>query len=100
MEKALAKAMELRDQYGGMISQMSGMLPGAAGGAEGIGAMLAKLEDLHELIVKVNAQFRDPAKTTFVCVSIAEFLSVVRDWWWGVGAFKQERAPAKVQEEI
>ena len=47
-----------------------------AGGAEGIEAMIQKLEQLKGLIDQVHNQIRDPEKTTFVCVCIPEFLSI------------------------
>ena len=78
MEKALSKVMELKDRFGGMISQMSGMFGGATGpnGESVQDQMLGKLEETREIINKVNTMFQDPEVTTFVCVCIPEFLSI------------------------
>lgn len=46
------------------------------GGAEGVEAMINKLEQLKGLIDQVHNQIRNPEKTTFVCVCIPEFLSI------------------------
>ena len=53
---------------GQMSSMMGGQMPDQ-------NAMLGQLSK-RTVIRAVNAQFRDPAKTTFVCVCIPEFLSV------------------------
>lgn len=38
--------------------------------------LLGRLEQTREVIERVNLTFKDPAKTTFVCVCIPEFLSL------------------------
>lgn len=53
--------------------QMTAMMGGEAGSQED---MFAKLESMREVITEVNTQFKDPEKTTFVCVCISEFLSL------------------------
>ncbi|KAJ7226112.1 anion-transporting ATPase-like domain-containing protein [Mycena pura] len=73
LEKALGKLSTLGSRFGPMISQMSSMMGGEAGTQED---MFAKLDSMREVITEVNTQFKDPEKTTFVCVCISEFLSL------------------------
>jgi len=73
LEKALGKLSTLGSRFGPMISQMSSMMGGEAGSQED---MFAKLESMRAVITEVNTQFKDPEKTTFVCVCISEFLSL------------------------
>nr|GAT46031.1 arsenical pump-driving ATPase [Mycena chlorophos] len=73
LEKALGKLSTLGSRFGPMISQMSSMMGGDAGSQED---MFAKLDSMREVITEVNTQFKDPEKTTFVCVCISEFLSL------------------------
>ncbi|KDN51981.1 putative arsenite translocating ATPase [Tilletiaria anomala UBC 951] len=73
LEKALAKFSTLGRSLGPMINQMSGMFGGGAPNQEDL---FAKLESMRAVITEVNTQFKDADKTTFVCVCIAEFLSL------------------------
>jgi len=72
LEKALAKLSSLSGRFGPMVQQMTSMM--------GMGTnqedMFAKLEEMRGVITEVNLQFKDPDKTTFVCVCISEFLSL------------------------
>jgi len=71
LEKALAKLTQLSGRFGPMLQQMSGMM-----GLSPQEDMFAKLEGMRTIINEVNNQFKDPDKTTFICVCISEFLSL------------------------
>ncbi|XP_072048859.1 ATPase ASNA1 homolog [Amphiura filiformis] len=72
-EKGLGKLLKLKAQFSPFIQQISGML-----GMPDISAndMVDKLEGTLPVIRSVNEAFKDPEQTTFVCVCIAEFLSL------------------------
>ena len=79
MEKALSKLSQLSSQFGPMLNTVLGARGGGGGGLPGgqnLDDILAKMESLRETIAEVNAQFTDADMTTFVCVCIAEFLSL------------------------
>ena len=60
-------------QFAGLIPQFSAMMGGQMPSEE---LMMGKLEQMREVIERVNLTFKDPTKTTFVCVCIPEFLSL------------------------
>lgn len=74
MESAIGKLLDLKNRFQGLLTQVTAFM--GAGGAEGVEAMITKLEQLKGLIDQVHNQIRDPEKTTFVCVCIPEFLSI------------------------
>ncbi len=80
LEKALAKISQLSAQYGPLLNGFLGGGGGAGGptlpNGQSLSDMMEKLESLRETISDVNAQFKDEALTTFVCVCIPEFLSL------------------------
>lgn len=73
IEKGIDKLLSLKNQFGPMITQMAPML-----GMNDLNTdvMSGKLEETLEIIKKVNAQFKNAEQTTFICVCIAEFLSL------------------------
>lgn len=75
LEKALAKISQLSSQFGPMLQSVIGARGGLPGGAS-LDDLTQKLEALRETISEVNGQFKNPDMTTFVCVCIAEFLSL------------------------
>ena len=75
LEKALAKLSQLSTQFGPMLNSVLGARGGLPNG-QSLDDMLAKMESLRETISEVNTQFKNPDMTTFVCVCIAEFLSL------------------------
>lgn len=75
LEKALTKVSQLSQQFGPMLQSVISARGGLPGGAS-FDDMIQKLETLRETISEVNGQFQNPDMTTFVCVCIAEFLSL------------------------
>jgi len=73
VEGGLGKLLKIKNQFNPLISQMGRMFGMADINAD---QMTEKIEQMLPIIKKVNAQFRDKTKTTFVCVAIAEFLSM------------------------
>ena len=55
------------------MRRMSSLMGAGVGSTDD---MFAKLESMRAVITEVNTQFKDPEKTTFVCVCISEFLSL------------------------
>ncbi|KAF7507315.1 Golgi to ER traffic- protein [Endocarpon pusillum] len=75
LEKALAKVSQLSTQFGPMLNSVIGARGGLPGG-QSLDDLIQKMETLRETIGEVNTQFKNPDMTTFVCVCIAEFLSL------------------------
>jgi len=75
LEKALAKISQLSNQYGPLLNGFLGS-QGQLPNGQNLNEMMEKMEGLRQTISEVNAQFKDENLTTFVCVCIAEFLSL------------------------
>lgn len=73
LEKAFDKFEGIKGKFGGLFNQMSSMMQQQPGAEEKV---MSKLEETKATISLVNQQFKDPEKTTFVCVCIPEFLSL------------------------
>lgn len=75
LEKALEKLSGLSRQFGPILNTLLGAGGGLPNG-QNLDDVLAKMESLRETIGEVNKQFKNADMTTFVCVCIAEFLSL------------------------
>ena len=75
LEKALTKVYQLSQQFGPMLNSVIGARGGLPYG-QNLDDLIQKLEQLRNTIAEVNSQFKNPDMTTFVCVCIAEFLSL------------------------
>jgi arsenite-transporting ATPase len=75
LEKALEKISALSRQFGPMLNGILGARGGLPNG-QSLDDLQGKMDTLRETISEVNKQFKNADMTTFVCVCIAEFLSL------------------------
>ncbi|CAJ0932326.1 unnamed protein product, partial [Mesorhabditis belari] len=73
IEQAFTKILQLQSSFAPMISQVSTLM---GAGEMNIDETVNKLKETLEIVRNMNAQFKNPELTTFVCVCIAEFLSL------------------------
>ncbi|KAI6242877.1 ATPase ASNA1-like protein [Aphelenchoides fujianensis] len=73
IEKSLGRFMGMTSQFMPMLQQLGPML-----GLNDVNSeqTTSKMQETLEIVRRINAQFKDPEMTTFVCVCIAEFLSM------------------------
>ncbi|KAK4537111.1 hypothetical protein CDCA_CDCA11G3136 [Cyanidium caldarium] len=81
LQRGLDKLEEVRQRFSGPLSMAASLagnmgMPGAADGARPDQELAERLRTMQQTILQVVKQFQDAERTTFICVCIAEFLSV------------------------
>ncbi|KAE9416926.1 hypothetical protein Angca_005966, partial [Angiostrongylus cantonensis] len=73
LEKAFTKFLSLQSSFAPMLGQLSGLL---GMGELSLDGTMRKFNETLEQVKRMNAEFKNPDLTTFMCVCIAEFLSL------------------------
>ncbi|VDL76090.1 unnamed protein product [Nippostrongylus brasiliensis] len=73
LEKAFTKILSLQSSFAPMLGQLSGLL---GMGELSIEETMGKFTETLDQVKRMNSEFKNPDLTTFVCVCIAEFLSL------------------------
>lgn len=77
LEKGILKLIELKEKFGGMLTQVMGQGGGQQVDPEEMQKKIFEaLDGMKTKVEEINKQFKDPEKTTFVAVCIPEFLSM------------------------
>ncbi|CAO2610965.1 ATPase Get3, partial [Lemmus lemmus] len=77
VERGLGRLMQIKNQISPFISQVVPQMCNMLGlGDMNADQLASKLEETLPVIRSVSEQFKDPEQTTFICVCIAEFLSL------------------------
>ena len=72
IERSMSKFLSVKNQFAPIINSLSSLMGDQVSAED----MAGRLESVLPLMRNINQQFRNPNQTTFVCVCIAEFLSV------------------------
>lgn len=79
IERGLSRILSIKNRVMPFVSRIGGMMGYGGGGADGEDSLEnvpQRIEEVMPIVQSLQKQFRDPQMTTFVCVCIAEFLSV------------------------
>ncbi|VDK39606.1 unnamed protein product [Taenia asiatica] len=78
VENGMSKLVRLKNSIAPLLSQMMSFLGvgGAGGGMLASEDFTQAIEARLPIVREITQQFKDPSQTTFVCVCIAEFLSM------------------------
>ena len=91
LEKGLLKLIELKDKFGGALTQMQAMMNQEGTNPDDIQKRLFDgINGMKTKIEEVNEQFKDATKTTFIAVCIPEFLSMYETERLAIELAKQE----------
>lgn len=90
LEKGIIKLIELKEKFGGMLTQVLSQGGGQADPEEVQRKIFEGLDGMKTKVEEINKQFKDPEKTTFVAVCIPEFLSMYETERLAIELAKQE----------
>lgn len=76
VESGMNKLVRIKNSLAPMLNQMMSFLGAGQGGILPPEDFTAAIEERLPIVKEITQQFKDPNQTTFVCVCIAEFLSM------------------------